>query len=568
MDSFKFNPLMQRENVVEIKDNWLFSFDNQTWQKINVPFCPQSVLSGIGYTDFIPQCFYKTNFVVNNEYEKVVLHFGAVDYCASIFVNGSCVLVHKGGFTPFEVDITPFMHKGDNQLYVMIKDGQKGDAFGKQSYKKNSFGCFYTRTTGIWQPVWLEYIPVQHIKEFYFYPKIDRCNVEIDLSVVKDGNYEIEIFYQDRLVGKSVGEIIYRKKIEISLSEKHLWEVGKGNLYDVVIRYENDEVRSYFGLREVCYSGYEFLLNGKPIYQKMALDQGYNPDGIYTSPSVEFMQKDIQSALDLGFNGIRLHQKVFEPYYLYLCDKMGVLVWGEFPSWGIDYSNVNSIGQFLSEWQEVVKRDFNHPSIITWCPLNEVWGEWDDPRWERDVRTVELVYNYTKTVDSTRPCVDVSGGHHCDKTDLFDFHCYEPLDVIKQVLDQLENDDVLECNLLYNKNESIKYKKGLPVNLSECGGYAYTKNVIEKETATVSESAIQSEESWGYGKSETDGDKFVQRYVDLITLIKQYKKLSGFCYTQLYDVEQEQNGFYNYDRTDKLTVEQKQIIKELNDSLG
>ena len=567
MDSFTFNPLFQRKNVLELKDGWLFSFDNQTWQNINVPFCPQSKLSGIGYTDFIPQCFYKKDFIIENDYEKVILHFGAVDFCTSVYVNGTCAIVHKGGFTPFEVDITPFIRKGENSLYLVVKDGQKGDAFGKQSYKKNSFGCFYTRTTGIWQPVWLEYVPYKYIKEFYFYPKIDTATLELDLAVVKDGNYDIQVYFEDRLVGQAKGEIVYRKKIEIPLSEKHLWELGKGNLYNVVIKYDDDEVCSYFGLREVSYNGYDFLINGKPVYQKLVLDQGYNPDGIYTSPSVEFMKKDIQSMLDLGFNGIRLHQKVFEPYYLYLCDKMGVIVWGEFPSWGVDYSNLNSVGQLLSEWQEVVKRDFNHPSIITWCPLNEVWGEWDDPRWARDIRTVELVYNYTKTIDTTRPCVDVSGGHHCENTDLFDFHCYESLDVIKGVLDNLENEDVLECNLLYNKDENVKYKKGLPVNLSECGGYAFTNTVIEKETSSTNEGAVQSEESWGYGKSETDGDSFVQRYVDLITLIKQYKKVSGFCYTQLYDVEQEQNGFYNYDRTDKLTKEQKQKIKDVNNSI-
>ena len=562
-----FNPLFRRKNVTELKNGWLFSIDNKTWQNINVPFCPQSVLSGIGYTDFIPQCYYKNTFTINNKSEKTVLHFGAVDFCATVFLNDNCVAVHKGGFTPFEVDISDYIHQGENQLFVIVKDGQKGDAFGKQSYKKNSFGCFYTRTTGIWQPVWLEFIPNKHIKEFYFYPNVSECSVDVDLSVVKEGNYDIQVLFDGKVVGNANGNVIYRAKITIPLSEKHLWEVGDGKLYDVIIRYENDEVYTYFGLREVCYNGYDLHLNGKRVYQKLVLEQGYNPQGIYTTPNIEFMKRDIQSALDLGFNGLRLHQKVFEPYYLYLCDKMGVMVWGEFPSWGIDYSNVNSIGQFLNEWQEVIKRDFNHPSIVTWCPLNEVWGEWDDPRWARDVKTVELVYNYTKTVDSTRPCVDTSGGHHCANTDLFDFHCYEPLDQIKAVLDRLENQDVLECNLLYNKEENIKYQKGMPCNLSECGGYAFTKQELLIETDTVSESAIQSEESWGYGKSETDGNKFVQRYVDLISLIKQYKKLSGFCYTQLYDVEQEQNGFYNYDRSDKLTEEQKQIIKRINDEI-
>ena len=294
------------------------------------------------------------------------------------------------------------------------------------------------------------------------------------------------------------------------------------------------------------------------------VDEGYYPDGIYTA-MLEEMQKDIDRGLELGFNGARLHQKLFDPQFLYLCDKAGYMVWGEYASWGIDYSNLDGVGQFLKEWQEALKRDFNHPSIVVWCPLNEAWGDWNDARKKRDVRFVNIVYNFTKEFDSTRPCVDVSGGHHGKDTDLYDFHCYEPLPNLKKYLDAFENKNELDVPLLYCKGERRKYKKGLPVNLSECGGYSLSEH--ESNVDTVNEGAVQSEDAWGYGKGETDANAFVKRYEDLLSLISKYKKLSGFCYTQLYDIEQEQNGFYRYDRSDKLTIEQKRRIFNVNNLL-
>ena len=549
---------------------WLFSFDNCEWQPIFVPFCPESVLSGIGYTGFIRQCFYKKSFTVQDIAERVILHFGAVDYRTVLYVNGKYVGMHVGGFTPFAFDITDFLNaSGENELFLTVYDNEYLQAAtGKQSYKEKSFGCFYTRTTGIWQPVWLEYVPKNHIKQVFCYPDIHEVGVNIDLSVVCEGKYKIEILFGENLVGKAEGEIAYRKNIFIPLTEKHLWGLGEGNLYDVKITYEQDRVETYFGLREVKYEGYKFLLNGEETYQKLVLDQGYYPEGIFTAPNAEAMQKDIDLALRLGFNGARLHQKVFDPRFLYLCDKKGYMVWGEFPSWGVDYSDTKCLGQFLSEWEEAVVRDFNHPSIITWCPLNEVWGAWDDPRKTRDVKCVDAIYSFTKMIDSTRPVVDVSGGHHGKDTDLFDFHCYEPINKLKEYLDRIQKEDIVEIPLLDCEGERSSYRKGVPLNFSECGGISFGFAGADIENKTVNEGAVQSEDAWGYGKGETDGDAFIKRYQELIDLIYDYDKLSGFCYTQLYDIEQEQNGFYYYDRTDKLTEKQKDLIREINNRKG
>lgn len=563
------NPISIRENIEYLDGVWSFSFNGKDWQDIIVPFSPESKLSGIEYKDFIPVCYYKKTFKLNNKSEKVYINFGAVDYMAQVFINDKYVGSHKGGYSSFSIDVTDFVHNGDNSIYMIVRDDEiYNSARGKQSYKKQSFGCFYTRTTGIWQSVWLEFLPENRVSECKMITDINAPSVTLQLKTTGCGKYNIQVLYKDKLVGESDGEICYQKDVKVLLNEKHLWELGHGRLYDVIVFYEQDVYKTYFGLRTVEFNGYEFLLNGKSVIQKLVLNQGYNPQGVLTYPSVDLMQKDIDLALELGFNGARLHERVFNPRFLYLCDKKGFMVWGEYPSWGIDYAKLDGLGQLISEWTENVNRDFNHPSIVMWCPLNEVWGAWENPDKIGDVKYAEILYKITKILDNTRPCVDVSGGYHSNQTDLYDFHCYEDLDKLEKYLDQLEQENVLEVPLLHPPINAVKYKKGQPVQLSECGGFAFGKYITESSQAETVNTVVLSESAWGYGKMETDGNVFVDRYVKLINLLSKYKKLSGFCYTQLYDIEQEQNGFYYYDRSDKLTKEQKEKIKEANINLG
>ena len=560
------NPLKRRRNTVLLNDGFSFSFDGEAWQPIRVPYCPESRLSGIGYTDFIPCCYYRKSFRTEKTDGRIFLHFGAVDYMTTVYVIDKYVGMHIGGYTPFHFDITEYTRGGEeNTLFVIVRDDAlKNTARGKQSYKKNSFGCFYTRTSGIWQSVWLEYLPADYIREFYFYPRIDTPAVGIHLVVSGRGRYDIEVRYRGRPMGAASGYIAFDDTIGIPLAEKHLWDVGHGALYDVVLRFNDDEVHSYFGLREVRYEGLDFLLNGRKVYQRFVLDQGYNPDGIYTAASPDDMARDIRLSTELGFNGSRLHQKVFEPQFLYLCDRAGYMVWGEFPSWGIDFSDNKRVGQFLSEWGEVLRRDFNHPSIVTWCPLNEVWGAWDNPDKRGDVRFAQSVYQYTKIYDTTRPCVDVSGGWHGDSTDLFDFHSYEEPDVLVRYFSALDEHDVLDVPLLYGDERDIRYRPGQPVQISECGGFAFDRAAEADSVPCINRGAVMTGESWGYGKSEQEGERFVTRYETLMRTVLSCRKLSGFCYTQLYDVEQEVNGFYTYDRRDKLTPAEKARIRAVN----
>lgn len=549
------NPIFIRENIEILDGKWDFSFDNNKWIDINVPFCPESKLSGIGYTDFIPKCYYKKKFIYKQIRERLYLHFGAVDFATKVYINNQFAGEHKGGYTPFSFDITNLVNIGKNEIFVDVQDDDlENQARGKQSSQKNSFGCFYTRTTGIWQSVWLEYTAFDIIENFSFYPDIQNCSVDVDLRVSAKGKYEILVLFDNKIVGKANGDIAYRDKIYIPLSEKHLWSIGNGRLYDVIIKYGEDTVYSYFGLRSTAYNGMEYLLNGENVFQKLVLDQGYNPDGIYTAPNVAFMENDIDLAINLGFNGSRLHQKVFDPKFLYLCDKKGFMVWGEFPSWGIDYSSLDSCTQFLSEWKEVIERDFNHPCIVMWCPLNEVW---ENNEKNPDIKYIECVYDFTKILDETRPCVDVSGGYHSKTTDLFDFHCYQTIEDLKKYLDNLQKSDVLDVPLLYGKTIDIKYKKGCPVQISEFGGFAFFET--KSNIGMVNEGAVKSEDAWGYGV-KTD----VLEIVNLVNLIYSYDKISGFCYTQLYDVEQEQNGIYYYDRSEKIS---RETMKEIYNAI-
>ncbi len=547
------NPIFIREDFEYLNGKWQFSYDNLSWREITVPFSPETELSGIRNTAFIKVCYYKKVFRLNDVKKRVLLYFGAVDYETFVYINGNFVGDHKGGATTFSFDITPFVKSGDNEIFLCVRDQTgNGQCHGKQSFKEEPFGCFYTRTTGIYQDVWLEFCEEQRIKSVCFYPDVENSSVGVDLSTNGTGKCSITVKYNDKTVGCFEGDMEYRKHISISLSEKHLWEIGKGELYDVELRFEKDVVFSYFGLREVGVCGRDFVINGNKTFQKLVLDQGYYPLGGLTAPSIADMQKDITLALDLGFNGARLHQKVFEPKRLFLCDKAGFMVWGEFPSVGADLTSTRGLGQFLAEWEENVSRDFNHPSITLWCPLNEVWGELFNDKNKRDVRCVNAVYSFTKILDGTRPCVDVSGGHHGDDTDLFDFHYYASPEEVSSVLERFEeNDEISGVPQLYPNGEKSTYKKGSPVMISECGG-----SVL----------AADNGDGWGY-TVEADANAFVKNYEKLLTAISACSKLCGFCYTQLFDVEQEKNGFYKYDRSDKLSPSQKSAIKNANAKL-
>jgi len=573
------DPQFERENYIDLNGEWDFKvFGNNPTNfcyegKILVPFCPESVLSGIGTKEHINDCEYSRRFSYKSirEKERVLLHFGAVDYETEVFVNGRRVGAHIGGFSSFQFDITNAVQEGENELTVRVKDYiQEKNPSGKQTKRDYSYGCFYRRCTGIWQTVWLETVAENYIRSVKYYPNIQECTVSCDVSVLGEGEAVVEVFYEGRPVGRAQRWIKGRNTLRVELSEKHLWELGQGRLYDVKITYQKDVVKSYFGLREVQYDGYKFLLNGKSVFQKLVLDQGHYPEGIYTAKDEEELVRDITLAMKLGFNGGRLHQKVFEKRYLYHCDRLGYMVWGEYPSWGIDYNTLKDYGKVAGEWTEVVERDFNHPSIVVWCPLNETWDNHDDPIMIRDVRFVKAMYQLTKSLDDTRPCVDVSGGFHGDVTDFYDFHNYDGEEAIEKWVKRLDEEGKISETTLGRVyapdfvEESYPYIDGMPVQLSEFGGIALDfsgKNEYKEKDDRTETGADDS--NWGY-HADCSEERFLKRYERLIRAIYGSKKLSGSCYTQLYDVEQERNGFYDYERRPKLSKEGMEKVAQIN----
>lgn len=526
-------------------------------EQITVPYCPESPLSGIGkhVSDHV---MYSRLFEVSSEdlAGRLVLNFGAVGHVAKVYINGAFVGEHSGSYTPFHFDIAPYCHVGQNRVSLIVtNDVGKDILSGKQTYTDHSYGCFYTRCTGIWQSVWLETTPETHILSVRLSPNAAKGTVTAEVRVSGKGDVHTEVTFDGRVVGTACEEVTYKRSFEIALSETHLWDIGAGNLYDVKVSYGGDEVYCYFGLRDVAYQGYKFMLNGRSVFQRLVLDQGYFEDGIYTGTDEQFIQ-DIKLSQALGFHGARLHQKLFDPRFLYYCDKLGYIVWGEYASWGPHYSDLAVLGAFVSEWTEAVERDYNHPAIITWCPLNETWEDLMNDQRVRDQRFVETVYWVTKTLDATRPCVDVSGGFHGRYTDVYDFHCYDKSDVLAKRVAGLE-EGVLDVPKLYAadwaQEAHLRYTPGAPVNASEIGGIAFSVN---KE-----DHFDDFKEAWGY-TSAAEESVFVAEYDNLVTCLRNSPYISGFCYTQLYDVEQEQNGFYTYGRSLKFSEEAMQKIAQ------
>ena len=546
-------PQFIRDNWLNLNGLWQFEIDNSRSgearglqnenialnSKIIVPFCPESSLSSVGNTDFMNGVWYKKKFNLENTNDKTVLHFGAVDYKCKAFINGTFVGEHKGGYVSFSFDITSAVKEGENEITVYAEDDTRNPLIpsGKQSGAYNSYGCFYTRTTGIWQTVWLEFLPKVHIEKVKYYPNITSGSVTVDATLCGEADFCCEISYKGKKMGEysakgATGKLIFT----VPLAEKHLWEVGNGRLYDVTFTFGEDKVDSYFGLREVLLDGYKFLINGKSVFQRLVLDQGFYPDGIYTAPADEALIKDIELSLAVGFNGARLHEKIFEERFLYHADRMGYIVWGEYPDWGLDHSCAEGVTPIMNEWIEEVERDFNHPSIIGWCPHNETWDRNGRKQYDDGIA---VLYDVTKAIDSTRPCIDTSGNYHV-KTDIFCVHDYtQDPETFKEHYDLL-----METGELYDHQSKRQKYNGEATFMSEYGGIAWDT----------------SGNGWGYGQGPKTIEEFYDRFKKLTDALIDNDRMFGLCYTQLTNVEQEQNGIYTYDRKPKFDNEKLKAV--------
>ena len=562
------NPQFERKSWLNLNGEWFFEedtgdsgIDRKFYErddlsgKIIVPFCPESELSGIGKKDFMRCVWYIKKFTVpaSEKGKNVILHFGAVDYDSYVYINGKKACHHVGGYASFSVDITKYLNDGENKITVCARDdSRKSIARGKQSACFYSQGCDYTRTTGIWQTVWLEFVPKSYIKNVKFFPSIEQQSLVIEATTIGKAKFTAIATYEGKEVGKVECELDEcTTSITMPLSELHLWEVGNGRLYDLKLTYGDDEVSSYFGMRSTKFAGNKYYLNNKETFLVTVLDQGFYKKGIYTAETEEELVRDIDLSMDAGFNGARLHQKVFEKRFLYNCDKKGYMVFGEIGNWGLDYSDMETLPAFVNEWMEVIERDFNHPSIIGWCPLNETWDFYN--RHQND-DYIRVCYNITKSADKTRPCVGTSGNYQV-VSDIYDIHDYiqekdkfEKIYLAKTVEELCEEyDKTHESVSKYQK--SLDYKD-LPIYVSEYGGIQWD---------------VEGVGGWGYGNGPKTEEEYFERYEYLTKALLESPHVCGLCYTQLYDVEQEVNGIYTYERKPKFDISR---IRKINQSRG
>lgn len=520
--------------------------------KILVPFCPESKLSGVEYRDFVAAVWYRREFELPpgwGEGNRVLLHFEAVDYYTEVWINGVSVGSHRGGFTPFTFDITDHLVAGTNVLTVCAEDDVRSglQPVGKQSTLYHSHATKYTRTTGIWQTVWLECVAEGYVDSLRYFP--DPANGQLHIAAKLAGNVvgcdlQLTASYEGKPMGSVTARVVGPDvRVTLPLDEVHLWEPGKPRLYDLAIvlskdSYPLDEVQSYFGLRTITLDDRAILINGQPVFQRLVLDQGYYPDGVYTAPTDEALRKDIELSMELGFNGARLHQKVFERRFLYWADKLGYLVWGEYPNWGLDITTAKGLEVFLPQWLEAVERDFNCPALVVWCPFNETW-DWYGNRQNNEV--LRNIYLVTKQLDPTRPVIDTSGNYHV-VTDVFDIHDYEQdVEVFAKRYQK-----VAETGEVYVTFPDRQKYGGQPYFVSEYGGIWWSDT---------------GDEGWGYGRRPKDKEEFLARYKGLTEALLNNPLVAGFCYTQLYDVEQEMNGLYTYGREPKFD---KEVIRQIN----
>ena len=558
-------PDRKRETWLNLNGEWDFEIDNALTGlekkfflrdslegKITVPFSPESVLSGVGHTDFMNAVWYRKDLNIPADWrgKRILLHIDACDHTTTVFVNGTRVgTPHKGGYTSFSYDITHALREKDNYVTVYaVDDLRSGKQFGgKQSKRLYSYGCHYTRTTGIWQTVWLEAVEEAYVHSYKVYPNISDPSVSLEVKTVgaeSGALLRVKATYKGRLMGETETEVHSPSThVKIDLAEKHLWECGKGRLYDLsfelVSHRVTDVMAGYFGLREVSLTKERGLqLNGKTVFGRFVLDQGFYPDGIITAPSDEALIFDIEASMSCGFNGARLHQKVFEPRFLYHADTHGYMVWAETGNWCFDHTEFANIEHCLPEWIEEVERDFSHPSVIGWCPFNETW---DKNGKCHSIPLIDMVYDVTKAMDSTRPVIANSGSYPTTRTDVHDVHDYEQDPATLRSYYSRMDEGILTDQLTRRDPSRQVYKSELPVFVSEYGGIKW----VMAEDASA----------WGYGKSVVSEEEFFERLEGLTDVLLELPPIFGFCYTQLTDVEQEQNGLLTYDRRFKFAPE-------------
>jgi hypothetical protein len=572
-----------RAGWTSLNGAWRFAFDGDRrytvpsqvaeWPlTIRVPFPPESAASGIADTSFHPACWYERQFDLKPDGGRVLLHFGAVDYAAKVWINGSYITRHEGGHTPFSADITAALAPSGHQIVTVLAEDDPHDLAkprGKQDWQLEPHAIWYPRTTGIWQNVWLERVPQTYIERIRWTPHVEGFALTFEARVAgcpAEGlSIRLKLTRGDRVLADDAYAVVggeVDRRIILSdpgiddYRNELLWSPERPTLLDAEIRLMRgdtviDEVQSYTALRAVTISRDRFMLNGRPYVLRMVLDQGYWPDTLLAAPSDEALRRDVELAKAMGFNGVRKHQKIEDPRYLYWADRLGLLVWEEMPS-AYRFTDL-AIRRTYREWTEAIERDYSHPCVIVWVPYNESWGVPELPTLRQHRHAVEALYHLTKTLDCGRPVIG-NDGWESSATDIIGIHDYDPR---VEHMRQRYGREIDPAQLFDRRRPGGRIltldgypHRGQPIMLTEFGGVAF------RSTGEVRDlEHDQKTQAWGYSIVRS-AQEFSAIYRELVAAVVESPLFSGFCYTQFADTFQEVNGLLYADRTPKIPLEE------------
>jgi beta-galactosidase/beta-glucuronidase len=570
-------PQLRRSQWTSLNGNWRFQFDDDRtfsqpsditdWpMQIVVPFPPESSASGIGDRGFHRACWYQRDFELSvAEKERAILRFGAVDYSARVWVNGRLAITHDGGHTPFWADITDLLDKSGKQIVTVYVEDDPHDLTkprGKQDWQLEPHSIWYPRTTGIWQTVWLEKVQRTYVEKIRWTPHLESYALQFEARVTGDPAddlaMEVVLCHGERLLAKDRYLVVNREVDRmIVLSDpgiddfrnELLWSPERPTLLAAKVRLLKngeviDEFESYTALRSVHILRDRFMLNSRPYMLRMVLDQGYWPETLLAAPSDDALRKDVELVKTMGFNGVRKHQKIEDPRYLYWADKLGLLVWEEMPS-AYRFTRT-AIKRTVREWGEVIERDYSHPCVFVWVPFNESWGVPDLTAKHSHRHAVEALYHLTRTLDSTRPVIG-NDGWESSATDIIGIHDY---DANTEHIRQRYGPEIKPEQLFDRRRPGGRIltldgypHRGQPIMLTEFGGVAFSNGAKSNGAQT-----------WGYTTVSTEAE-FLELFQQLLHTVIHTALFSGFCYTQFTDTFQEANGLLFADRTPKIPLE-------------
>ena len=555
---------------------WRFAYDDNCryvhpgdishWPlSIVVPYPPESKASGVGDRGFHPVCWYQREFSLAPGPGRVLLHFGAVDYAARVWVNGHRVADHEGGHTPFSADITSALNaSGEQTLTVRAEDDplDLNKPRGKQDWQLEPHAIWYPRTTGIWQTVWLERVADSYIEKLRWTPHLEgfaftfeavvcgKASRELSLELVLRRGERVLAHDRYRILDNEVDRRVILSDPGIDdYRNELLWSPERPTLLDaqIVLRDGDtvvDEVSSYTALRTVTISRDRFMLNGRPYLLRLVLDQGYWPDTLLAAPNDLALRRDVELAKAMGFNGVRKHQKIESPRYLYWADRLGLLVWEEMPS-AYRFTRT-AIRRTLQEWTEAIERDYSHPSVIVWVPFNESWGVPDLASLGQHRHAVEALYHLTKTIDATRPVIG-NDGWESTATDIIGIHDYDrnAAQIISRYGQESDPAKLFDRRRPGGRILTLDGypHRGQPIMLTEFGGIAFLPEGVE----------ARNPKAWGYTRVPTR-QEFAKLFRELVEAVALTPLFSGFCYTQFTDTFQEMNGLLDAERRPKLAL--------------